>query len=327
MVCCSHLKITENCDKRNMKLPFMSFDKHGEGWKGLQKQAYIVFCLCTQSPSVFYIRKSPLKKYFYLTLFMYTVGDIACELSRHAKQVYVSTRRGSYVVQRMAAHGVPSDLKFLNRVVQCLPKPLLMWLIKRRVSSLFNLSDLGLEPIGDESLSVILINDELPHRIVTGTLIMKDEIIGFKDKKVFFKDHTELDNIDDVIFATGFNVCASFLHKSVMNPDTAMSGHQSYKAVFPLGLSHPTLALIGFCRVAGSVIPVIEMQARFAMEVFKGDFILPSQDLMKKEVVERRAPFLKNDKKSASAGSYFVSLYSDFEGCIFLSTVYIFILT
>ncbi|XP_006811039.2 flavin-containing monooxygenase 5-like, partial [Neolamprologus brichardi] len=50
-------------------------------------------------------------------------GDIAVELSRVTKQLYLSTRRGSWILNRMWDNGIPVDL-FLNRVTGFLRKNL-----------------------------------------------------------------------------------------------------------------------------------------------------------------------------------------------------------
>ena len=42
-----------------------------------------------------------------------------------------------------------------------------------------------------------------------------------------------------------------------------------YKHVWPLGLRKNTLAIIGHIRVAGSFPPAAELQARWAVQVFK----------------------------------------------------------
>lgn len=42
-------------------------------------------------------------------------GDIAVELSKVARRVYLSTRSGSWIMNRVWDYGEPSDLVLLNR--------------------------------------------------------------------------------------------------------------------------------------------------------------------------------------------------------------------
>ncbi|XP_044054169.1 flavin-containing monooxygenase 5-like isoform X2 [Siniperca chuatsi] len=48
-------------------------------------------------------------------------GDIAVELSRVTKQLFLSTRRGAWILNRVGDNGIPLDLIF-NRVFKCLQK-------------------------------------------------------------------------------------------------------------------------------------------------------------------------------------------------------------
>ena len=51
-----------------------------------------------------------------------------------------------------------------------------------------------------------------------------------------------------------------------------MSGNKAtlYKYMFPPGLERPTLAVIGLVQPLGAIMPISEMQARWATRVFKG---------------------------------------------------------
>ena len=56
-----------------------------------------------------------------------------------------------------------------------------------------------------------LINDDLPGRILLGALAMKTNLKGFKDSGVEFEDGSVEENIDAVVFCTGYNGTFSFL--------------------------------------------------------------------------------------------------------------------
>ena len=47
-------------------------------------------------------------------------GDVSVDLSRIAKQVYLSTRRGSWVLNRITDNGVPLDIATTRRVIEAL---------------------------------------------------------------------------------------------------------------------------------------------------------------------------------------------------------------
>lgn len=56
-----------------------------------------------------------------------------------------------------------------------------------------------------------LVNDDLPGRILQGALVMKPNIRAFKDSGVTFEDGTVEDNIDAVVFCTGYKGIFPFL--------------------------------------------------------------------------------------------------------------------
>jgi len=55
-------------------------------------------------------------------------GDIAVELSKVVKKVYLSTRSGSWVLNRVWDRGEPSDLVLLNRFMFALRSISPLWM-------------------------------------------------------------------------------------------------------------------------------------------------------------------------------------------------------
>ena len=60
-----------------------------------------------------------------------------------------------------------------------------------------------------------------------------------------------------------------------------VSGNKAnlYKYMFPPGLERPTLVVIGLVQPLGAIMPISEMQARWATRVFKGTSLLFYQTL------------------------------------------------
>ncbi|XP_001633932.2 flavin-containing monooxygenase 2 [Nematostella vectensis] len=218
-----------------------------------------------------------------------SAGDIACELSRHASQVYISTRRGTWVLPRLGPGGAPIDLS-ISRLVYDLPRSFLSWVVAQRVKGSYNLANFGLET-GEEPMKALIINDELPHRIVTGSVIVKSDIKSIKGSSILFSDDTTLDDIDIVIFATGFNVRYPFLSNSWLQPKEDYI--PLYKFVFPFEPSKPTIAIIGAFTNEGPIPPCCEMQARWVVQVFKGNARLPDKQKMIKEILDAQEEIKK----------------------------------
>jgi dimethylaniline monooxygenase (N-oxide forming) len=52
-------------------------------------------------------------------------------------------------------------------------------------------------------------------------------------------------------------------------------------------MTHPTLAVIGLIQPWGAINPIAELQARWAVRVFKGELKLPSQLKMDEDIDEK----------------------------------------
>lgn len=114
-----------------------------------------------------------------------------------------------------------------------------------------------------------MVNDDLPNRIISGTVLVKPNVREFRGSSVIFEDGTVEDDIDLVVFATGYSFSFPFLPHNVLS----VRGNKTslYKYVFPPSLEKPTMAVIGFVQPLGAIMPISEMQARWATRVFKGE--------------------------------------------------------
>eukprot|EP00061_Rhincodon_typus_P000471 g11814.t1 len=110
-------------------------------------------------------------------------------------------------------------------------------------------------------------SDELPSRIISGTVVVKPNVRRFTEAAVVFEDGTA-EEVDWVVFSTGYSVSYPFLEDSVtqVTPEHVAL----YKHVFPPGLKPPTLAVIGLVDPLVAINPIAEMQARWATRIFAG---------------------------------------------------------
>ncbi|XP_049911159.1 flavin-containing monooxygenase 5-like [Epinephelus moara] len=126
------------------------------------------------------------------------------------------------------------------------------------------------------------INDELPNRILSGTVQVKPNIRRFQGSSVEFDDGSVVEDVDLVVFATGYKFSFPFLASQVVS--VSQNKASLYKYVFPPEMDRPTLAIIGLVQPLGAIMPISEMQARWATRVFKGCIKLPSMASMLKDV-------------------------------------------
>ncbi|XP_076873349.1 flavin-containing monooxygenase 5-like [Brachyhypopomus gauderio] len=221
-------------------------------------------------------------------------GDIAVELSRMTQQVFLSTRRGSWILNRVGYKGIPMDMTFTRVteiLVRYLPHRILADLFEKRLNKRFNHELYGLKPKHRVFSQHPTVNDDLPNRILSGTVLVKPNVKEFRGSAVVFEDGTVEDNIDLVVFATGYTFSFPFLPAQdvpVMENKTSL-----YKYVFPPNLEKTTLAVIGLIQPLGAIMPISEMQARWATRVFKGLKKLPSQSAMLEDIKAKKETMAK----------------------------------
>ncbi|KAG8517656.1 Dimethylaniline monooxygenase [N-oxide-forming] 5 [Galemys pyrenaicus] len=134
------------------------------------------------------------------------------------------------------------------------------------------------------------VNDELPNRIISGVVKVKGNVKEFTETAAIFEDGSKEEDIDAVIFATGYSFAFPFLDDSVKVVNNKVS---LYKKVFPPNLEKPTLAIIGLIQPLGAIMPISELQGRWVTQVFKGTKTLPSQSEMKREIAKAQEEIAK----------------------------------
>lgn len=114
----------------------------------------------------------------------------------------------------------------------------------------------------------MIVNEELPFCLLSGTVVLKPNVKEFTENSAVFEDGTTEEDIDVVLFATGYNFSFPFLEESVRS--VIDNNRSLYKCIFPPQLEKPTLAIIGLIQLTGSVMVGSEMQARWVAGVFAG---------------------------------------------------------
>ncbi|KAM9831331.1 flavin-containing monooxygenase 5-like [Neosynchiropus ocellatus] len=222
-------------------------------------------------------------------------SDIAVESSKIADQVYLSTRRGAWVVRQVSDDGLPVDMKYNTRFVhilfQLFPMAFFNWFGENKLNAMYDHTMYALKPKHRLFSQVPVINDDLPLRILSGSVVIKPNVKEIRGSTVVFDDGTTVEKVDTIVFATGYNYDFPYLPKDTMYK----TGHRVglYKYVFPPNMQHPTLAVVGFIHGLGAIMVQAEMQVRWATRVFKGLIKLPSNSAML-QAVERDTKEIEN---------------------------------
>ncbi|XP_054689365.1 flavin-containing monooxygenase 5-like isoform X2 [Grus americana] len=225
-------------------------------------------------------------------------SDLAVEISQTAKQVFLSTRRGAWILNRVGKKGYPIDTIFTTRMKMFLKNLLSASMVsdftEKELNARFDHSHYGLKPkhrVIDQHPTV---NDDLPNRIISGRVLVKPNVQEFTETSAIFEDGTRED-IDAVVFATGYSFSFPFLEGCVKVVENQIS---LYKFMFPPTMEKPTLAFIGLIQPLGAIMPISELQCRWATRVFKGLNKLPPQHDMEADIKQKKEAMAKRYVKS-----------------------------
>ncbi|XP_071076084.1 flavin-containing monooxygenase 2 isoform X2 [Desmodus rotundus] len=238
--------------------------------------------------------------------------DIAVELSKKAAQVFISTRQGSWVMSRISDNGYPWDMVFHTRfssmLQNVLPRVVLKWMSERQMNQWFNHANYGLEPQNKYLMKEPVVNDDLPSRILYGAIKVKSKVRELTETSAIFEDGTVEEDIDVIVFATGYTFSFPFLEDTLVKVENKMVS--LYKYMFPPHLEKLTLACIGLIQPLGSIFPTVELQARWATRVFKGLCTLPSEKTMMEDIIKRNKTRI--DLFGESQGQILQTKYIDY---------------
>ncbi|RCN47354.1 Flavin-binding monooxygenase-like protein [Ancylostoma caninum] len=179
-------------------------------------------------------------------------ADIAVELSRVAEQVYLSTRRGAWILNRVHTRGMPLDIcmsrRFIHSVLYSIPRSIRAWHVQRTINNRFDHAAYGLQPKHDVFGAHTTQNDELPIRLASGTVIVKPNIDRFTEHDVYFTDGSKVENIDYVVLSTGYDITFPIVEGGELIK-VENNRVELYKYMYPLDQPHNTFAVIGLIQV------------------------------------------------------------------------------
>ncbi|XP_074453724.1 dimethylaniline monooxygenase [N-oxide-forming] 2-like isoform X2 [Larus michahellis] len=245
-----------------------------------------------------------------------TGGDLSVELSHVAAKVFLSTRSSTWVFSRVSDHGFPFDMvsttRFNHFLDWLLPSALTRRIRFRKFNSWFNHENYGLASTKSSYFKVI-INEELPFCLLSGTIVLKPNVKEFTENSAVFEDGTIEENIDVVLFATGYIFSFPFLEESVRS--LFDDNRSLYKSVFPPQLEKPTLAIIGLVQLTGSLMVGTEMQARWVTGIFAGWNKLPPTSRMMADVLKKKPPVKRNPSERENLKISFISYIDEIALC------------
>ncbi|XP_041478730.1 flavin-containing monooxygenase 5-like [Lytechinus variegatus] len=214
-------------------------------------------------------------------------GDISNIISHHASQVYLSLRHGAWCVPRFFYNKQTLQDFFNQRWKTWIPSRLLnKWLINK-MNYHMDGKILGLQHSKLPFNVHCMVDEDLPASIMEGRVRIRSGIDRFEGSNVHFVDGSVIEDIDNVIFATGYDLKLPFLKNEIV-PD-GYDKIELYQYMIPIRLRHPTLSFVGLCLpYTMGHNALCEMQTRYITKVLKGEVKLPSFEEMQQEVISRK---------------------------------------
>ncbi|EEH36264.1 dimethylaniline monooxygenase [Paracoccidioides lutzii Pb01] len=214
--------------------------------------------------------------------------DLACELVPVAKEVHMVTRRGGWIWPRFL-FGQPTE-SYASRISESIvPARFAEWCEKQLL--VFAVGEVPEEIKPDHKLSQanITVHSNLLEFIKVGKIkAHRASVKSFTEHSLNLTNNTELD-VDAVIICTGYNMEAPYLAKETYHVENnpILKSHNSidlYKLVVPPQFTN--LFFIGYIEFRGPLLPVAEIQARWASSIVTGKVKLPPVDKMNQWVKE-----------------------------------------
>ncbi len=211
--------------------------------------------------------------------------DIAVESSRVADRTLLAMRRGAWIVPKYI-FGIPTDRLTTFAPMTRMPlgvQSAMMRLTLRLTQG--RITDSGLPMPDHRPLHAHpTVSEELLGRLGHGDITVKPNIDRFEGGTVFFEDGSSED-VDVVIFCTGYRITFPFLDSSVI--DVTDNQVELYKRVVPV--DRPGLYFIGLVQPLGPIMPLSEAQASWVADLIAGQGALPDRSEMARDIALERS--------------------------------------
>jgi cation diffusion facilitator CzcD-associated flavoprotein CzcO len=212
--------------------------------------------------------------------------DIAVEASWVATNTYLAARRGAHVLPKYV-FGKPIDQFSTN--------PWLPWRVRQKGLELLHkiaigkVEDYGL-PTPDHRLGEAhpTISDAILSRIAHGEVVPKPNIAELLGGQVRFTDGSVVD-ADVIVYCTGYKVTFPFFDDDFISaPDNDLP---LYRRVFKPGV--PNVFFMGLLQPLGAIMPLAEAQAEWVAEYLRGEYRLPADGDMRRDIERERERMFK----------------------------------
>jgi cation diffusion facilitator CzcD-associated flavoprotein CzcO len=215
--------------------------------------------------------------------------DVASELSQRplAQKLFVSARHGVWILPKYLK-GQPIDK---NPAPLWMPKAMREWLGERIIrNAIGKMSDYGLpEPTIGPFESHGTVSSEFLLRAGSGDITMRPGIDRLDDDGVVFADGTR-EQIDIIIWATGYDIKFPFFDDPTLQPDANNKPPALYKRILKPGVTD--LFYMGLAQPLPTLVNFAEQQSKLVAAYLAGEYAPPEVDEMRRIIKADDAYYL-----------------------------------
>jgi cation diffusion facilitator CzcD-associated flavoprotein CzcO len=215
--------------------------------------------------------------------------DIAVESSFVARNTYLSSRRGAYILPKYL-FGRPLDQIGVNALTPILPfafrRAILQAMYRIGVGKV---QDYGLpEPDHRIGEAHPTISADFLNRIAHGDMTWKPNVSSLEGDRVRFEDGSA-EEVDIIVWCTGYKVTFPFFDEQFISaPDNDLP---LYRRVFKPGIDN--VFFIALLQPLGATMPLAEAQGRWIAAYLRGEYHLPPVDAMEAQMRRERQRMFK----------------------------------
>ncbi len=212
--------------------------------------------------------------------------DIAVETSQVAEKVFLSARRGAWIIPKYI-FGRPLD--------QLGNDPRVPFAVRQRIYerilriSVGRMENYGLpRPDHRPGEAHPTISSDILVRVGSGDVEPKPNIAELCGDRVRFADGSE-EAVDVIVYCTGYRVTFPFFDRDFISaPDNDLP---LFRRVFKSGVDN--VFFIGLLQPLGAIMPLAEAQSEWVADYLTGRYLLPPRDEMLADIERDRERMFK----------------------------------
>lgn len=217
--------------------------------------------------------------------------DIAVEATAVAERVFLSARRGAYVLPKYI-FGKPLDQYPMHPMIPLRIRQLMMGAMFR--ISVGRVEKYGL-PKPDHRIIEAhpTVSDTILSKLTHGDIAVKPNIAEKCGDSVRFTDGSE-EKVNLIVYCTGYKVTFPFFDPDFISaPDNDLP---LFRRVFKSGIDN--LFFIGLLQPLGAVMPLSEAQSEWIADYLEGKYALPEQRAVDADIEGERMHMAKRYVRS-----------------------------